>query len=720
MIKLSAFRPVGLGLFSICFAGFAHSAASEPAAQASPSGATTTYFPQSASTGSVPSTTGALPETKSSATTAISTPAPTPATAEPAASSPATAAPQLPPATTTAVVAPANPVIEAVRKKLSDKSLVGRDNLADDVAALVAYYGTRTEPQWTKDGAYTDKAKAVIAELRKADDWGLEPADFAVPDLASGAAPDVQGAAEAQFALAALKYARFARGGRLDPVALSNILDMKPPVKDPKIVLTELADASEPDAYLRGLNPKHSGFEKLRQALLKARGPKPEEEKIDPALLVKLPDGKQLKPGAEDDQISLLRQRLKMAAEKSDDERRYDDKLVAAVRAVQDANGIRSNGILNNRTREALNKEGEPKTADPKRNTDRLVANMERWRWLPPDLGAFYVMNNIPEFTSEIWKGDELKLRQKMIVGQPSWPTPVLAASMQFVIFHPDWGMPDGIKVKELLPRLRSASSSGFNFFDQLFGGGSGGAQVLEAYKLQATLNGHPVDPNSINWNSVDIRQYSFTQPPGSDNPLGLVKFRFPNSHDVYMHDTPQRDLFAQTFRALSHGCMRIEEPRRTAEVILGEDKGWSADKVGELYQGGNTITLDKPVPVYLVYFTARVEDDGHLATFADIYGNDDRVMSALRGHPVRYTAPEAIDPSEAADRPTADRTPADRPAADRSTAAPATVGDAGSDDLQDAAPASKKTKKGKQAGKTKREPKTAGDSVQDALSNLF
>ncbi len=466
MIKLSALRPVGLGLFSICFAGFAHSAASEPSAQASPSGATTTYFPQSAPAANAPSTTGALPETKSNSTAAVSTPTQTPAATEPAASSPATSAPQPTPAAAAVVVAPpANPVIEAIRKKLAEKSLVGRDNLADDVVALAAYYGTRAEPQWTKDGAYTDKAKAVIAELKKADDWGLEPADFTIPDLASGAAADVQGAVEAQFALAALKYARFARGGRLDPVALSNILDMKPPVKDPKVVLTELADASEPDAYLRGLNPKHAGFEKLRQALLKARGPKQEEEKIDPALLVKLPDGKQLKPGAEDDQISLLRQRLKMAAERSDDERRYDDKLVAAVRAVQDANGLRSNGILNNRTREALNKEGKPKTADPKRNVDRLLANMERWRWLPPDLGAFYVMNNIPEFTSEIWKGDELKLRQKMIVGQPSWPTPVLAASMQFVIFHPDWACPMASKSRsccrasEALPAAASTSS---------------------------------------------------------------------------------------------------------------------------------------------------------------------------------------------------------------------------------------------------------------------
>jgi len=640
-------RTLGVGLLGACFASFVLPAAADPLALGSPNGSTAMHAPSGPPAAGVTSTTSALSQTTTSATATVSTEQPTPVVTEPAASAGATTA------------AVGEPVVEAVRKKLSDKSFIGKDNPADDVAALTAYYSQRAEPLWTKDGAYTDKAKAIIAELKKADDWGLEPSDFAVPDLASGAAPDVQGVAEAKLALAALKYARFARGGRLDPVALSNILDMKPPVMDPKEVLTALAGASDPDAYLRGLNPKHPGFEKLRQALLKARGPKQDEETIDPALQVKLPNGKELKPGSEDDQIALLRQRLKLPAENSGEEKRYDDKLVTAVKAIQVASSIRPNGILNNRTRAALNKEGQPKSADPKQSIDRLLANMERWRWLPPDLGDFYVMNNIPEFVSEIWKGDELKLRQKMIVGQPTWPTPVLTASMQFVIFHPAWGMPDGIKMKELLPRLKNAGSG--NFLEQLFGGGSGGAQVLEDYKLQATLNGHPVDPSSIDWSNVDIRQFGFTQPPGADNPLGLVKFRFPNSHNVYMHDTPQRNLFSQTFRALSHGCMRLDEPRRTAEVILAEDKGWSAEKVGQLYQGGNSITLDKPVPVYLVYFTARVEDDGHLATFADIYGNDGRVMSALRGHAVRYTAPVAIDPSEAAAQPPGERAPRHR-----------------------------------------------------------
>ena len=621
----AALRAMVLALCFACCAQFARSEAAEATAEAA---------------ASTPATSAALLGTKSSVA----------APSSPQLAPPLVATAAAPPA----AAVPPTAVIEAVRRMLADTALIGKENVAEDVAALVADYGTRTEPLWTKDDAYTGAAKAMIAEFKRADDWGLDPTDFAVPDLASGAASDAQATAEARVALAALKYARFARGGRLDPVALSNILDMKPPVQDPNIVVAALAKAAEPDAYLRGLNPKHSGFEKLRQALLKARGPKLDEEKIDPALLVKLPDGKQLKPGSDDDQISLLRQRLKLPADTPDAERHYDDKLVAAVKAVQDANGLKSNGVLNNRTRQALNKEGQPKAADPKQNIDRLLANMERWRWLPTELGPFYVMNNIPEFQSEIWKGSELRLRQKMIVGQPSWPTPVLTASMEFVIFHPSWGMPPGIMAKELQPRLKKAAGEGF--FEQLFGGSSGGAQVIQDYKLKVTQNGKEIDPNSVDWGTADVNKYGFTQPAGATNPLGLVKFRFPNSHNVYMHDTPNHTLFGQTFRALSHGCMRVAEPRRTAEVILEEDQGFSPDKVGGYWKGGGSVTLNRQVPVYLVYFTARVDDEGRVQTFGDIYGHDGRLMSALRGHAVRYVAPQAVDPSETADQPVTGR----------------------------------------------------------------
>lgn len=755
MNKLSALRVLSLGVLAFCLTESVSPAAAQVSAETSASGATTTYFPSNspASSSAAPHTTSALPDTRDAspatvpataaappddnvapavaakppedahpasepqktpateapASTAAVTPPTEPATpssspaeaaTEPASSTPAAteAKPAAPVAAEATPAALVSPVVEAARRKLADKSLAGRNNLGPDIAAAADFYNAKHEPLWIHDGSYNEKAKSVIAELRKADDWGLESSDFVIPNLASNADADAQGAAEAQLTLSALKYARFARGGRLDPVSLSNILDMKPPVKDPKVVMRELAESAHPGTFLRDLNPHHEGFEKLRQALLKARGPAAvEEEPENPAEQIKIPRGKLLRPGMRNDQVALLRQRLNVPSEGPDSDDLYDEGLVNAVKDYQRANGLTQDGLVGNGVRNALNGTGNSKRVDPGRNVDRLIANMERWRWLPENLGSFYVMNNIPEYTSEIWKGKERVLQQKMIVGQPAWPTPMLSSSMQYVIFRPSWGMPDGIKAKELAPRLKRASNSGFDFFDQLFGGGggggSGGARVIEAYKLQVYYNGRQVDPGSVNWNTADIRRYSFTQPPGPDNPLGMVKFRFPNKHDVYMHDTPERGLFGQSNRALSHGCMRVGEPRRTAEVILQEDKGYSPEKVGELWNSGANVTLSKPVPVYLVYFTARVEDDGRLATFSDIYGNDNRVMSALRGHPVRYTAPEAVDPTEA-----------DGPEA---------VSDVGYDDPPAPSRNRKKTA-------SKKNPMTPAATLQDALSSIF
>ena len=761
MIKYNALRLLGVGLLGICWAGSVPVAMAEPTTQDSSSG-TTTYFPPANPSLAAPATTAAIPASSDppkesppaapsktgepASTAAVSPPvSDAPAVAEPNASQPGpaqdakpadaqppaataivspptgetpAAAPSSPPpaaapapppsdtaqqpkpAETTPVAAPpppppVSPVVQAARDKLSDKALAGSSS-NEDVAAARDYYGSHTDPLWVRGGEFTHKAQQIIATLKGADDWGLESSDFVIPRLESGAASE--GAAEVQLTLSALKYARYARGGRLDPVSLSNMLDMKPPVKESKVALRELASASDPGAYLRGLNPKHVGFERLRQALLKARGGQQAEEPVDPALLVKLPQGKTLKRGSKDDQVALLRQRLRIPADDPANERVYDDKLVEAVRNVQQDNGLKANGVLSNRVRTVLNQAGQPKKESPSGNVDRIIANMERWRWLPVDLGSFYVMNNIPEFTSEIWKDNRVELKQKMIVGQPSWPTPMLSSKMQFVIFHPSWGMPDGIKAKELGPRLRQASgNSGFGFFDQLFGGGGGytGADVIQAYKLQVYYNGQRVDPNSVNWKTADIRQYSFIQPPGADNPLGLVKFRFPNRHDVYMHDTPERGLFSQTFRALSHGCMRVEEPRRTAEVILAEDKGYSPEKVGELWDSGASITLSKQVPVYLVYFTARVADEGQMTTYGDVYGIDGRIMSALRGRPVRFIAQEAIDPTEAAE-----------------PGGSSVSNDATFDDGQDGPPSSRKN--------NKKTAKKFNNPIQDALSNIF
>ncbi len=373
---------------------------SNPATSAPPTSTAIVTPPANEAPAAVPAPSADTQPASTPQATPASPPADTaqqPKAAEP---TPVVAAPPPPP--------PVSPIVEAARAKLSDKSLAGRNNTADDVAAARDYYNAHVEPLWVKDGAFTHKARQIIETLKGADDWGLDSSDFVIPPIDNGAA--AEGAAEAQLTLSALKYGRFARGGRLDPVSLSNILDMKPPVKDARSVMRDIANASDPGAYLRGLNPKHVGFERLRQALLKARGGQDAEAPVDPALLVKLPDGKSLKRGSKDAQVSLLRQRLKIPADDPADDNVYDDKVAAAVQDVQRDNGLKANGVLTNRVRIILNSAGLPKRSDPSRSVDRLIANMERWRWLPVDLGKFYVMNNIPEFTSEIWKDDRIEL----------------------------------------------------------------------------------------------------------------------------------------------------------------------------------------------------------------------------------------------------------------------------------------------------------------------
>ena len=557
-----------------------------------------------------------------------------------------------PPPAAAAAAAPetlVSPVVEAARRKLSDKSLVGRDNLAPDVAAAADFYNAHKEPLWIHDGSYNEKAKSVISDLKKADDWGLESSDFIVPNLASNADADAQGAAEVQLTLSALKYARFARGGRLDPVSLSNILDMKPPVKDPKVVLRELAEASHPGPFLRGLNPHHDGFEKLRQELLKARGATVEEEPADPVEQVKLPRGKLLRLGVRDDQVALLRQRLKVPSESPETNDLYDQGLQDAVKDYQRANGLNPDGLVGNGVRNALNGGSKSKRIDPSRNVDRLIANMERWRWLPENLGSFHVWNNIPEYRMRVLKDGALVHSETIIVGKPSTPTPQFSADMKYVIFHPTWGVPDGIKVNEIAPALRRSSSNNSSSF---WGGGSTEQPaVLRRYNLIVSQNGRQVDPNSVNWQTVDVRNFQFTQPASASNVLGVVKFRFPNKHDVYMHDTPDRGLFSRTEKAFSHGCMRVQNPRRLAEVLLAEDRGWSSAQVGSAISANATqeVTLAKQIPVHVSYFTAIVDDEGQLHTFADLYGHDNRVASALDGRPIKVIAQS--DPAVRAER---------------------------------------------------------------------
>ena len=547
---------------------------------------------------------------------------------------------------------PADPIIAAVRQRIPEAA---KGANPDDVKALTAYYGELIGPPlWVETTGLTPKGKALTEEFAKAGDWGFNASDFPVPHVGTSLTPEVAADAEIKTAVLALKYARYARGGRVNPMAISQLIDQTPPLREPKVVLAELAATDAPDAYLRGLNPKHEQFELLRQALLKARGGTlkeeapavPAAEPLDPALAIQIPPGRIIVPGGKDPQVALLRKRLKVPADDAANEAVYDAKLQDAVREFQRANGLRADGQIRNGTRNALNAAGKPRQAaaapppQPMGNDakiERILINMERWRWLPEQLGKFYIWDNVPEALTRIIKDGKIIHTARIIVGQPTWPTPSFSADMKMVVFHPTWGVPEGIKARELAPLLRKSSGDFFGFF----GGGNSAEAVLAAYQLRAYVNGRPVDANSINWGSIDMRSVSFQQPPGPKNPLGDVKFMFPNKHDIYMHDTPERDLFPKSFRALSHGCMRVQDPGRFAEIILAEDKGWPAEKTRSMFGAGSQdVQLDTHFPVHVTYMTARVTEDGKLETYGDVYGLDSRVAAALTGKAMRFEQP--------------------------------------------------------------------------------
>ncbi len=350
--------------------------------------------------------------------------------------------------------------------------------------------------------------------------------------------------------------------------------DRKPQVYEPGSLIKAATSSREPDRYLRELHPRHAGFRNLQKALVIARAAA--------AAPPVVPSASEAEPAAEGP-------RGKSKA-----------KRVAAPSAAE--------------------------------TIMRIVANMERWRWMPDDLGDFHVWNNLPEQITVVFNAGKPVFTERVIVGKPDTATPNFTANMQYVVFQPEWGVPPGIKNNEIGPLLRRASVEGSNWFSS---SGRTASSVLARQGLRVSVGGRVVNPDSINWSAVDINRFDFVQPAGQGNVLGVAKFLFPNKHHVYMHDTPHKHLFNSSTRTFSYGCIRVRDPVRFAEVLLGHDKGWSPERVRSMVPRGGQITLSNPIPVHTVYFTAVADEDGKLRTLGDLYGADSRVASALEGRSI-------------------------------------------------------------------------------------
>ncbi len=352
-------------------------------------------------------------------------------------------------------------------------------------------------------------------------------------------------------------------------------------------------DASEMVKILRSLTPPYPDYQRMAKALVDLRG-----------IAAKggwgtVPDGPSLKAGDRGSRVAALRSRLSVTGGDV-----YDDALAAAVSRFQQRNGLEVTGKVDKDTLAELNVPVEDRIK-------QVQVNMERWRWLPGTFGDRYILVNVPEFKLDVVEGGKTVYTMRVVVGKEQSRTPAFSDKMTYIELNPYWNIPDTIAKKEILPKL--AADPGY----------------LASHNME-------VVPGSNN----RLRQL-----PGGDNALGRLKFMFPNEFNIYLHDTPADHLFNRAERDFSHGCIRLEKPIELANLLLKDDPKWTPEALQAALDSGEqkTITLERPLPVHILYWTAWVEPDGTIQFRKDIYGHDAELEEALAKEPAVWIEPSAL-----------------------------------------------------------------------------
>lgn len=487
----------------------------------------------------------------------------------------------------------------------------------DSVAkALEAHYAAGKPLLWVSGSMMNDRARSVLRVLERADEVGLDPADYdvAVPPLNFDSA-DAAGRNKAlmQFELTlsakVLAYVQDAVRGRIDPNKLSGYHDFKRKDVDLDSALKLIAMSPNPGAYLESRNPSNPQFEALKAELARLKA---EETGADKPIIINLQSS--LKPGMSSPEVANIVAALQRHGSEGLKARHaatfasytgtpdYTPELVALVEDYQKEAGLKPDGIVGKATA------GRMMGVSNEAKIDKLVVAMEQLRWLPKDLGSRYVFINQPAFMAYYHNDNREQFSMRVVVGGPHTQTYFFNDEIETVELHPYWGVPASIIVNEMLPKLRQ---------DPYY---------LDRLGYEVTYAGSKVSSADINWS--DTKKVGVRQPPGSDNALGELKILFPNTHSIYMHDTPSKSFFKRDMRALSHGCIRLAEPRVMAAAVLGT----TVEDIGKrLSQPGNkAISVPQKVPVYVSYFTAWPDKDGVVRYYDDVYQRDDYTRKAF------------------------------------------------------------------------------------------
>ena len=510
------------------------------------------------------------------------------------------------------------PVLRPELKTLEHEGSNLQNKLGSLVDSLTVYYVAGNPAIWCPDGHIEDRAEAMIEVLESARAEGLHPERYHPEDLRTlhdavkKGDTDDWPRLEVYLSASALLYAKHVSSGSADPkmagVPWFTEREHLPLV--PVLERMARSSGSEIEKLAAELAPPHDQYRKLRSALdgyrkIAAEGGWPS-----------VPDGESLEPGdmAGPERVHLLAQRLDREGFEVEVPDRpgdsdvepvpFADDLVSALMMFQSFRGIEPDGVLGPDTLGELNISAEDRVRT-------IELNMDRWRWMPRSMERKHIQVNTASFELKGMKDGSPVLRMRVITGKKTWSTPAFSDEMTTVVFNPEWNVPRNIFVDEVA--IEAVEDEEYLEKNNMV--------VLDRETQE------PVGPDKIDWDKPEeeAEKYLVRQLPGPGNPLGQIKFLFPNEFSIYLHDTPKRHLFEETDRAFSHGCVRVEQPIELAVFVFESDPEWTRWEIEKAYQAEErvVVTLKEKIPVYILYWTAIVGEDGILRFHQDQYGID-------------------------------------------------------------------------------------------------
>ena len=520
-------------------------------------------------------------------------------------------------------------VREFLRNRIETAGIPARVGVGEELihasVMLPRFYERRGyRPAWSDNDGPLSLVEALIRAIQAADLEGLDPADYHLAKIETVLAEISQSQRgkkpvsprrlvdlDLLLTDAFLIYASHLLAGSVNPETFDPEWHANRREADLATVLERTLTSGQIEEELGNFLPSQSGYAGLRKALasyrdLASRGGWP-----------MVSDGPKLQRDDTGERVTALCRRLRVSGDYSrqvnSDETLFDELLESAVRRFQQRHGLEVDGVVGPGTLAVLNIPVEKRIR-------QIEVNMERWRWLPQNLGKFYLLVNIAGFQLDLVEGGQSVLVMRVIVGQGYRRTPVFSEKMTYLVLCPSWHVPPNIAIQDKLPLIRKDPNYLAKQHMRVFH--DWGADARE------------INPGTIDWSTVTAENFThrLRQDPGPWNALGPVKFMFPNRFNVYLHGTPSQQLFAKTTRAFSSGCIRLEKPIDLAAYVLRKDPKWTKERIQAAMQENveQTVQLSEPIPVHLLYWTAWVDGDESLQFREDIYGRDTLLDRAL------------------------------------------------------------------------------------------